>query len=91
MDKGKKINKKPVSEQIIFRNMMIAVFSVASVFFLKNIISQSWYGAIVIGVCLLVFVIVISVMRKCSMDRDKQQFAVCLYKFVCKFVFFIVE
>ncbi len=78
MDKGKKINKKPVSEQIIFRNMMIAVFSVASVFFLKNIISQSWYGAIVIGVCLLVFVIVISVMKKCRMDRDKQQFAVCI-------------
>ena len=78
MDKGNKINKKPVSEYIIFRNMMIAVFSVASIFFLKNLISQAWRGAIVIGICLVVFTIVVFVMKKCNMGQDKQQFAICI-------------
>lgn len=78
MGKESKINKKPVSEQTIFKNMMITVFSVASIFFLKNLISQAWRGAIVIGICLFVFVIVICVMRKCKMNQDAQQFAVCI-------------
>ena len=78
MDRGSKINKKPVSEQIIFRNMMIAVFSVASIFFLKNLINQAWRGAIVIGICLVVFTIVVLVMKKVNAKQDKQQFAICI-------------
>lgn len=78
MDKRSKNNKKPVSEQVIFRNMMIAVFSVASLFFVKNLISQAWRGAIVIGICLVVFTIVVLVMKKCNMNQDKQQFAICI-------------
>ena len=34
--------KKPMSEAMIFRNMMVATFAVAGIFFLKNLITQSW-------------------------------------------------
>jgi hypothetical protein len=52
MGKDGKINKKPVAEHIIFRNMMVTVFAVATLFFLKNLIGQAWRG----GQLLLAFV-----------------------------------
>ena len=52
MKENKKAIKKPMSENGIYKNMMIAVLSVAALFFVKNIIGQAWTGAIVIGACL---------------------------------------
>lgn len=78
MEKDGKINKKPVAEHIIFRNMMVTVFAVATLFFLKNLIGQTWRGAVVIGVCLIAFSVMVFVMKKCNVNREKQQFAICI-------------
>lgn len=78
MQKEKTVIKKPVSEHTILKNMMIAVFAVAAVFFLKNLFSKAWQGAIVIGICLLVFSIVIFLMRKFQVDHYRQQLVLCI-------------
>ena len=73
-----KINKKPASEEVIFRNMMITTFSVAALFLVKNLIGQAWRGVAAIGVCLVTFVIVTFIMKKCNVEQSKQQFVVCI-------------
>ena len=78
MNGDNKISKKPMAEELIFRYMMVTVFAVATIFLLKNIISRSWRGAVVIGICLLVFSITVIVMKKCNVNRQKQQFVVCI-------------
>lgn len=64
MKENKKTIKKPMSENGIYKNMMIAVLSVAALFFIKNIIGQAWTGAIVIGACLAVFTLLTFIMKK---------------------------
>ena len=78
MGDDSKLTKRPASEGTIFRNMMIAVFAVASIFFLKNLIGRAWQGAIVIGICLIIFSIVVVVMKKLNVDQNKQQLALCI-------------
>lgn len=75
---AKKVEKKPVSEDIIFRNMMITVFAVAALFFLKNIIGKTWQGALIIGVCLIVFAAAVFLMKKFHVNQNKQQLALCI-------------
>lgn len=70
--------KKPMSEAMIFRNMMVATFAVAGIFFLKNLITQSWQGAIAIGICLVVFSIAVVAMRKLALDQERQQLIICV-------------
>ena len=78
MNEKKPTMKKPTSENTIFRYMMIAVFAVASIFFLKDLITQAWVGAAVIGLCLLLFTIIVFMMKKMQMDSIKQQFILCM-------------
>ena len=75
---NKKATKKPMSEKGIYKNMMIAVLSVASLFFIKNILSKAWSGAIVIGVCLAVFSLLTLVMKKRNVKSTTQQLVICL-------------
>ncbi|MBQ5677118.1 MAG: hypothetical protein IIV45_19005 [Lachnospiraceae bacterium] len=77
---GEKNNKigKPISEDIMFRIMMIITFSVTAFFILKNVISKSVPGTIVTTTCLIVFTIIIFVMKKMQVDKSKQQFAICI-------------
>ncbi len=70
--------KKPASEKIVFKNMMITVFAVASIFFLKNLLSQSWQSAIVIGICLVIFTTVVFIMKKTNTNQNTQQLAICI-------------
>lgn len=70
--------KKPMSEEKIFKSMMTAVFLVASLFFVKNIISKAWSGAIVIGICLLVFSLSTVIMKKLNTAQKVQQLVLCL-------------
>ncbi len=72
------ITKKPISEEIIFRNMMIAVFTVGGLFFLKNVIAKTWSGAAVVGICLAVFAVLIFFMRKRNAPQKTQQLTLCL-------------
>ena len=77
---GEKNNKigKPISEDIMFRIMMIITFSVTAFFILKNVISKSVPGTIVTTTCLIVFALIIFVMKKMQVDKSKQQFAICI-------------
>ncbi len=86
MDENKQLIKKPVSENMIFRNMMIAVFAVSGIFFLKNLIGQAWQGALVIGLCLLVFAIVVIGMKKMNVDQNHQQLVLCISLIVLVFI-----
>lgn len=78
MSKQEKNIKKPMSEEKIFKCMMIAVFLVATLFFVKNIIGKAWSGAIVIGVCLVIFSVAIFLMKKMNVAQKIQQLILCL-------------
>lgn len=78
MNEKKSTIKKPVSEQTIFRNMMITIFAVASAFLLKNIFTKSMQGAVTIGICLIVFTLVVILMRKFQVNTDTQQLILCI-------------
>lgn len=59
-----KKEKAPMSKEAIYRLMLILVFGVASVFFLKNVISKNIPAIIVIGACLAVFGIAVLILHK---------------------------
>ena len=78
MNKPQKGIKKPASENTVFKNMMLTVFAVATVFFLKNVIAKSWPSAIIIGLCLAIFSITIFTLKKRNANARTQQLTVCL-------------
>lgn len=80
MNKKEEKVKSPISQEKIFKIMLIITFSVAGIFFLKNVIGQNVKGAAVIGVCLLFLVGTIMIMKKFQVEQVKQQFvlAICL-------------
>jgi len=59
-----KKEKEPMSQAAIYRLMLILVFGVSAVFFLKNVFSKDMIAMIVIGACLLVFAIAVFVLHK---------------------------
>lgn len=85
--KDKNDIKKPVSEEVIFRSMMIVVGAVASLFFIKNLLGQAYQGAAVIGGCLLFFAVLILGMKKAGIAQAKQQLVICIS--IVLLVFFI--
>lgn len=64
MSTQQKNEKAPMSQAAIYRLMLILVFGVSAVFFLKNIFSKDMIAMIVIGACLLVFAIAVFVLHK---------------------------
>ena len=78
--KEKKQSKSPATPEKIYKIMMIMTFGVAGVFFLKNLLGGSMQGALVVGVCLVVFAAIIFGMKKLNLPREKQQLAlsICL-------------
>ena len=78
MKNDEKPVKKPASETEIFKNMMKTVFGVSSAFFVKNVISQSWQGATIIGLCLIIFTFVVFIMKKKNVHQETQQLAICI-------------
>jgi len=81
-----KRGKGPVTQEVIFKIMMGMTFGVASMFLLKNIISKSIQGIIVIGVCLLVFACIAGIMKGFEVSRYKQQFIMSMCLIVLVFV-----
>ena len=69
---GEKKNniKKPISENVMYKLMMIITFSVTAFFILKNVISKSIPGTIVTTTCLIVFALIIFVMKKILENSD---------------------
>ena len=72
----KKRVKLPASPERIFKIMMIITFSVAGVFFLKNLLGGDTKGAIVIGICLFVFAAVIVVLTKMKLPAFTRQLVI---------------
>ena len=72
----KKKAKLPASPERILKVMMIMTFSVASVFFLKNLLGANVKGAIVIGICLAVFGGFIYLSNKLKMPATTRQLAI---------------
>ena len=72
----KKSVKLPASPERIFKIMMIITFSVAGVFFLKNLFGGDTKGAVVIGICLFVFAAVIVVLTKMKLPAFTRQLAI---------------
>lgn len=79
--------KTPISDAIVFRNMMLAVFAIATIFFMKNLISRTWTGAITIGICILIFSVLIFLMKKRNTTPRNQQLVLSLS--IAFLVFFI--
>ena len=72
----KKKAKLPASPERILKVMMIMTFSVAAVFFLKNLLGANVKGAIVIGVCLAVFGGFIFLSTKMKMPATVRQLVI---------------
>ena len=68
-NEGKR-SKSPATPEKIYKIMMIMTFGVAGVFFLKNLFGGSMQGALVVGVCLVVFATIIFGMKKLRMPRE---------------------
>lgn len=68
--------KLPASPEHIFKVMMILTFSVAGVFFLKNLLGGDAKGAVVIGVCLLAFAALIYVSTKLRLPASVRQLVI---------------
>lgn len=70
--------KKPISEEMIYKLMLIITFSVSGVFFIKNIISFSLKGLIAIGSCLVVLALALLIMKLLKVDKHKKQIVVSI-------------
>lgn len=70
--------KKPITKDNIFKTMLYTTFTVAGLFFLKNLVGKNLIGAITIGGCLLVFGIVVGLMKQFQVNIERQQLMVSL-------------
>ena len=76
--KEKRKSKSPATPEKIYKIMLYMTFGVGGAFFLKNVLGGAIGGAVVVGVCLLVFAGINVVMRKLNVAREKQQLALSL-------------
>ncbi len=78
MNNTKPNSKPPISQEKIFRFMIIMTFGVAALFLIKNLITRTFQSAIVIGICLAVFGVVVFVMYKLKVSQFKKQLVISL-------------
>ena len=69
--------KMPISDDMVFRNMMIAVYAVAALFLGKNLISGNLMVAAIIGVCMFLFFIITFTMKKKNVTPKLLQLILC--------------
>lgn len=62
-----------MSTERIFAIVAIVTFAVAAVFLAKNIIIKSFHGAAVIGICLVIFALLLFLMKKLKVSQSTQQ------------------
>lgn len=80
-------SKSPMSTERIFTIITLITFAVAAVFLVKNLVNHSYQGAIAIGICLVIFGIMVLVMKKAKASLAVQQSVlsvtlVCLVLFI---------
>lgn len=77
MSKQEKKVKGPIPQEKIFKTTMILTLLVAGIFFLKNVIMQSWPGAIAVGACLCVFLVANFTMKRFQAGQFLKQLVLC--------------
>ena len=78
MERNQEQIKTPMSHERIYKMMLVVTIVVSSIFLLKNIISKSVQGAIVIGVCMAVFGGILLGMRFKNIDTKKKEFVLAI-------------
>lgn len=78
MNETQKVMRKPISKDMIFKVMLYVTYIVAAVFLLKNILGKSLVGAVVIGISLAVFTVILVTMRGSHAKMESQQFVVSM-------------
>ncbi len=77
MAKTAKKVKGPIAQEKIFKTMMTTTVVVAAVFFLKNVIGQTWDGAIAVGAVLFIFLLINFIMNKLRVNQFAKQLVLC--------------
>ncbi len=83
--KQKKV-KAPISHETIYKMMLIITLLVASVFLLVNVLKKNYQAAVVIGVCLAVFIIVMLVMKIKKVSSQKRELVLSVSLLLLDFV-----
>ncbi len=80
MSKTKKVKKigEPYAQEKIYKVMLIMTFVVAGFYLVKNLIGQTWVGAIAIGGSVSVIALIAFIMRKVHASQYTKQFVFCL-------------
>ncbi len=78
MARETKAVKGPIAQEKIFKTMMAMTLVVAAAFLLKNVIGQTWVGAIAIGAVLVGFGIVIWITKKVNASQFTKQLILCV-------------
>ena len=70
--------KVPISDEIVLRNMLIVVYGVSAVFFIKNLVSADFLASGVIAGTVAFFTFLIFMMKKKHVGAEILQITVCL-------------
>ena len=87
MNVEQKKEKEPMSQESIYRVMLILVFGVSAVFLVKNIVNKDTLALIVIGAGLLAFAIAVFILRQIKAKAVIKQ--VCVSMGIVGVVFII--
>ena len=78
MEKEQRAMKKPIPKETIFKLMLYVTFIVAAAFLVKNIVTRSLQGSLIIGISLTIFAVIVILMKKMNAQMEKQQFVVSM-------------
>ncbi|MGN1147063.1 MAG: methyl-accepting chemotaxis protein [Lachnospiraceae bacterium] len=78
--------KEPISKEQIYKTMLGVTYAVSAVFLLKNLITREFVTALIIGLLLVAFGVVLFVMSRRNAAEEKQQLFVCLSLHILIFI-----
>ncbi len=88
MEDNKISAKQPMNNEKIFKTLQCITLSVTVLFLVKNLISQNFLTAGLIGLCMVAFVSIIFIMKKVNVTRSKQYLVVSV---LLQFLIFIIS
>lgn len=77
MQEERKSTKEPIAQEKIFRTTLILTLFVATLFLLRNLIGQTWNGAIAVGACLALFLAITLSMNRANASQYHKQLVLC--------------
>lgn len=82
MNKKKKLNMmeivKNITKDNIYKIMNGITLAVSAIFLMKNVVSSEIMGAIAIGICLLIYSVVLVIMKKVKVPTDTRNLVVSI-------------